>query len=181
MGEPLEEAYFNWLCAKVVDHFYTVNEVPTLSYSKLLRTLHNNEFVWMLSGDDNRAEDGKDLRGEFLIECDIPDNPEWRTIPGCSVLEMLIAFSRRAEYQNDQPAREWFWEFISNLGFLECTDDSVITSQDIEEHLELFIWRNYNIDGSGGLFPMQHSYRDQRAVEIWYQLCDYLVDQNKLP
>lgn len=181
MSEPLEHEYFNWLCAKVVDHFNDVNGVETLSYSTLLMALYTTEFVWMIVGDDNRAEDGKDLRAEFLLELDIPDNPQWRIETGCSILEMLIAFSRRAEYQTDIPAREWFWEFINNLGFLEMSDSSLLTAQDIQEFLEPFIWRTYEMDGSGGLFPMKHPHRDQREVEIWYQFCDYLVDQNRLP
>lgn len=181
MSEPLEEEYFNWLCMKVIDHHNTVRGVQTLSYTTLLWTLHHTEFVWMISGDDNRAEDGKDLRRDFLLELDIPDDPIWRVEPGCSILEMLIAFSRRTEFQSSQPAIEWFWEFIHNLGFLDITDDSNMTPQDIQEFLEPFIWRTYDMNGAGGLFPMEHPHRDQRDVEIWYQFCDYLVDQNRLP
>ncbi len=57
-------------------------EVPTpsLTYWKLFRTLYSTEFVWLLSGDDNRAEDGLELREEFLLESNIPDDPQWRDI-----------------------------------------------------------------------------------------------------
>lgn len=175
MNEPLEETYFNWLCEKVVSGHETAR------YQTVLRTLHNTEFVWMISGDDNRAEDGKNLRAEFLLELDIPDDPVWRIEPGCTVLEMLIAFSRRAEWQNDMPAKQWFWIFIVNLGLIECYDESGITPQDVCEFLEPFIWRTYEMDGRGGMFPMTHPHRDQRDVEIWYQFCDYLVDQDLMP
>src|SRR5689334_13453147 len=119
MSEPLENLYFNWLCAKVVD----VNETsPGLTYWKLFRTLHTTEFVWLLPGDDNRSEDGKELRIEFLLQADIPDDPDWRTLIECSVLEMLIAFARRTEFMSSISAREWFWIFIENLGLKEHND-----------------------------------------------------------
>jgi hypothetical protein len=37
------------------------------------------------------------------------------------------------------------------------------------------IWRTYDRRGHGGLFPLQRSNRDQRRVEIWYQLSEYLL------
>jgi hypothetical protein len=176
--EPLENLYFNWLCSKVVD---VRAPTPTLSYWTLLRTLQNTEFVWILSGDDNRAEDGKDLRREFLLMADIPDHPEWRHNTPCSILEMFVAFSRRAEFMTDIPAKDWFWEFMENLELNEYNDASGITPEDIDEILTVLIWRTYDMNGQGGLFPIEDPREDQRHVEIWYQFCDYLVDQERLP
>jgi len=177
MLEPLENLYFNWLCAKVVDVAW---EPRSGLYLKLLRKLHTTEFVWLLSGDDNRAEDGKELRTEFLIEGDIPDDPEWRLVVGCSVLEMLIAFARRAEYQTSDQTRVWFWEFIKNLS-LERFDDRAFNPHQVDDILEQFVWRTYNPNGLGGLFPIVRPSTDQREVEVWYQFCEYLVDQDRLP
>lgn len=176
MNEPLENLYFNWLCAKVIT---VVKTTPRPMDLRLLRILHNTEFVWLLSGDDNRAEDGKELRREFLIEADIPDDILWRTM-GCSMLEMLIAFARRAEFQTDDPAREWFWEFIENLGLREFADDSNAVAI-IQDKLDTVIWRTYDWHGYGGIFPIIHPQTDQRELEIWYQFCNYLVDQDRLP
>ncbi len=97
MTEPLENLYFNWLCAKVI---HVENPTPSLTYWKLFRELHNFEYVWLISGDDNRAEDGLELRTEFLMEVNLPDDPVWSGV-GCSVFEMLIAFSRKC--QNQKP------------------------------------------------------------------------------
>lgn len=178
MGEPLENLYFNWLCAKVVD----IRETnPRKCYWTLLKTLHTTEFVWLISGDDNRAEDGKDLRREFLLLGEIPDDPDWRTIEGCSVLEMLIGFSRRAQFETEMPSKDWFWEFIDNLGLKGFTDANHPDQNKIAEILDYFIWRMYDINGNGGLFPIRVSREDQRHTEIWYQFCDYLVDQDRLP
>lgn len=177
MSEPLENLYFNWLCAKVVDIRETS---PGLTYWKLFKALHTTEFVWLLTGDDNRAEDGKELRGEFLLQADIPDDPDWRTLVECSVLEMLIAFSRRTEYMSGSPAKDWFWIFIENLGLKECNDANFNGAQ-VDEVLYSFIWRTYRGDGVGGLFPLTNPGSDQKEVELWYQFCDYLADKHLLP
>lgn len=177
MKEPLENLYFNWLAAKVLNL-----RPPSGSdtYWELLKKLHRTEFVWMISGDDNRAEDGKELRKEFILEADIPDDPEWRTAIGCSVLEMLIAFAKRAEFQTDDAFPLWFWEFIRNLGLDRCTD-SAFDGDFVDLALEEFVWRTYQPNGNGGLFPIHNPGDDQRGVEIWHQFCEYLVDQDRLP
>ena len=175
----LEDMYFSWLITKVmnVDH----NRTPTTSYDTLLKTLHNTEFAWTLPGDDNRSADGKELRTEFLIASDAADDPDWRTLFPASVLEMLIAFSRRCEFNSDILAREWFWIMIDNLNLKEANDASRISPYEIEEVLEPFMWRQYAPDGDGGLFPLENPTRDQRDLEIWQQFCDYLVDKKLLP
>lgn len=178
MPEPLENLYFNWLSAKVL---YVPHPTPSLTFDILFKTLHNLEFIWLLSGDDNRAEDGKELRREFLIMGDIPDHEEWRTQIPCSVFEMLIAFSRRAEKNTGAPAADWFWEFLKNLNLAEANDGSGIEPGEIEDVIEILLWRNYPPDGDGGLFPLMEPNRDQTKLEIWEQFCDYLVDQNRLP
>lgn len=177
MDEPLENLYFNWLCAKVM---YLENSTPSLSYWRLLRLLHRTEYAWLISGDDNRAEDGLELREEFLLESRFEDEPEWRMQP-CSLLEMLIAFSRRAAFSTDTNAVDWFWEFIENLGLKECNDASRFSEDEIGEILYRLIWREYDLNGRGGLFPIQNPRRDQKNVEIWYQFCEYLADQNRMP
>ena len=176
MNEPLENLYFNWLCAKVMR---VENPTPSLTYWDLLRALHGTEFVWLLSGDDNRAADGVELRVEFLIAADIPDHSDWRSQP-CGLLEMLIALSRRAEFQSDISAYTWFWEFIENLGLGDCNDAACCSSEDINDVLYQLVWRTYEPNGQGGLFPMEHPKHDQTKVELWYQFFEYLADQNRL-
>ena len=175
--EPFENLYFNWLCAKVT---FVMRPTPSLTYDNLLRTLHNTEFVWLIAGDDNRAEDGLELRRDFILEAETPDDPEWRRFPGCSVLEMLIAFSRRAEHMTGQKAQDWFWEFMTNLGLSEVNDGHTASHEDIGDILYDFVWRTYEYNGYGGLFPLDEPLRDQTNVEIWYQFCDYLADKGRL-
>lgn len=177
MNELVEHLYFNWLCAKVLN-MKEVDSSPT--HWQLLTRIHRTEFVWIVSGDDNRAEDGKELRRDFILEAELPDDEEWRLIIGCSVLEMLIAFARRAEFQDETPTHIWFWEFIRNLG-LNDFDDNHFDPYAVDDILQNFIWRTYEPTGLGGLFPIEDPMSDQREVEIWYQFCEYLVDQERVP
>lgn len=173
-----ENMYFNWLAAKVIR---VQNPSPSNTFDTLLKTLHNTEFVWHVSGDDSRASDGKELRREFLIAGDFPDDKDWRTLYPCSVLEMLIAFSRRAEFNSDIPAVVWFWEMLTNLNLNDANDASDISPQEITDVLEHFMYRLYNYDGDGGLFPLDNPQQDQTEIEIWDQFFDYLVDKQRMP
>lgn len=175
MGEPLENLYFNWLCAKVID---PLKATPNETYWELLRVLHSTEFVWVIEGDDNRCADGKELRVEFLLQADIPDDIEWRSI-GCSVLEMLIAFARRAEFSTEQSIDDWFWEFMFNLGLHEFCDANNFDKQDVVDILDVFIWRQYDECCHGGLFPNDNPSIDLRELDIWYQFNEYLTSQDR--
>ena len=177
MDEPIEEAYFNWLYSKVarVD-----NPTPSLTFLTLMRDLHSTEFVFLISGDDNRAEDGLDLRREFLRESFTAQAPNWMDIP-CSVLEMFIAFSRKAHFEADAySSREWFWIFLGNLSLDDLNDASDHVSEIVSEVIDQFVWRTYRHDGYGGMFPLQQPKCDQRDVEIWYQFSEYLVNPGRL-
>lgn len=170
MDEPIEETYFNWLCAKVLSV-----QVPI--YWHLMRILHNTEFVWVVSRDRNRAEEGLELREDFLRELYLDPEEDWANEP-CSVLEMLIGFAKRAAFQTERTAKSWFWEFMTNLGLDEYRQVSNADVPIIEDILYTFIWRTYDDNGHGGMFPMRWPKRNQAGVEIWYQFCEYL-DENE--
>jgi len=174
MDEPIEEVYFNWLYSKVarVDV-----PTPSLTHWTLLRDLHSTEFVWLVPGDDNRAQDGLDIRKEFLNQAFLSEGPAWMSIP-CSVLEMLIAFARRADFQVDLGEREWFWIFLDNLTLRDLNDAMEDITPIVADVMDQFLWRTYRRDGRGGMFPLKKTSNDQRKVEIWYQFCEYLIDQD---
>lgn len=174
MNEPIEETYFNWLYSKVAS---TDVPTPSTTHWHLLRELHRTEFVWLLSGDDNRAEDGLELRREFYnaMRFTFQEEFPWEHV-GCSVLEMLIAFSRRAEFQTNIPSRDWFWKFLENLDLHELDDahyDEGFIPY-VDDVLDRFIWRTYGKNGEGGLFPLRFTGNDQTKVEIWYQFAEYI-------
>ena len=177
MEEPFEGVYFNWLCAKVID---VKKKKPSETYWRLLEQLHRTEFVPLLQMDENRAAYGKELRREFLLAADAPDNLEWRETLGCSILELLIAVARDLEFQTDVSRVSSFWELINNLGLIGYYDAINFDPAYVDGVLEVFNARAYLPDGYGGLFPLKNAQRDQREVEIWYQMFDYLTDQGRM-
>lgn len=172
--DKIEQAYFEWMCDLVCDRRYT-NQI---TYEKLLRFLHDTEFVYFIPKDENRAEDGIDLRYRFAIHHDYEDIDYCLDGP-CSVLEMMVALAIRCEESiMDDPGRgdrtgQWFWGMVSNLG-LGSMIDSRFDRQYVEEVVDRFLNRDYEPNGKGGLFTVRHCNRDLRTVEIWYQLCWYL-------
>lgn len=171
MTEPIEEAYFNWLCAKVLSPHINM-------YYDLMRILHSTEFVWSILGDRNRQEDGVELRQYFLNASEYEKDLNWFTEP-CSLLEVFISFAQRASFQTDTPVQDWFWIFMTNLCLDEYRQVSNSDLPVIEDILYSFIWRTYKPNGYGGLFPLDTTNEDQREVEIWYQFCAW-VDEKEL-
>lgn len=177
MNSELDELYLTWLYSQVAS---VKLKNPSRTFWSLLKILYNKEFVWIVANDDNRVEDGKDLRYEFIDAERLEDvDLEWINL-GCSMLEMLISLSRRLSFETDKRARGWFWHLMDNLG-LEIYNDRVnIPRDEVEEILNRVIWRTYAPDGSGGLFPLQWPKKDQRDVEIWYQMCSYLIEREEI-
>lgn len=172
MPEPIEGAYFNWLRAKVLDY-----NTPTYMYLELLKILYRTEFIWLLIGDENRADDGLELRTMFLNETGLDNDPYWFR-SACSVLEMLIAFAKRAAFETDMTDKEWFWIFITNLGLDRYkTVTTPNEKRTIERTLETLMLRLYDHSGYGGLFPLREPMEDQTKLEIWFQFNRYLDDQ----
>lgn len=173
MTQPLDEQYFIWLYSQVGS---VKSRVRSRTYWSLLRQLYSKEFVWLVPNDDNRVEDGRDLRHEFVTEQGIegPD-PEWMQM-GCSVLEMLVALSRRLAFESTGRPARWFWHLIENLKLNDFTDAVEYDTQFVDGTLDILIWRLYEPNGEGGLFPLRKPKEDQRRVEIWYQLSAYLLE-----
>jgi len=177
MDAPLDELYLRWLYSQVLP-LETTN--TSRSFWSLLGQLYSKEFVWIVANDDNRLEDGRYLRHEFLEEEGLNADHEWAGL-GCSMLEMLVGLSRRVAYQLDGEPRYWFWELLGNVGLDRCNDRAYKSNkkweEDVDEVLDRLIWRNYEADGRGGLFPLKHPDKDQREVELWYQMSAFVLEQ----
>lgn len=167
----LDDRYLTWLYGQVAE---VKTRKSSKTYWDLLRQLYCTEFAWFVPNDDNRAEDGRELRFEWASVEDVELPDHWLRL-GCSFLEMLIGLARRLEFQTDESCEHWFWQLINNMGLLGCHDRSNFGEQDVEERTSSVIWRTYDYDGNGGLFPLRSASRDQRQVEIWYQFCEYLL------
>lgn len=174
MSAFLDQRYFDWLYGQVCS---VEVKSPSRTYRNLLHILYTKEFVWIIPNDDNRVEDGKELRYIFLSEEQITvDDQHWMEL-GCSMLELLIGLSRRLEFETDIPAVDWFWELLENLNLHKMSDQKHISRHNVEDILDRVIWRNYEYDGSGGLFPLVNAEKDQRKVELWYQLSAYILER----
>jgi hypothetical protein len=172
---PLDELYFTWLYSKV-GSVKVAN--PSKTYWALLRKLFTKEFVWIVANDDNRAEDGRDLRREFMEDEEIASvDDDWMRL-GCSMLELLIALSRRLEFEAGWSVKHWFWVLIENLNLHLYSDDVPLPEQEVDDILDCVIWRTYADDGTGGLFPVKHYTQPLPDMEIWYQMCAYLIENH---
>lgn len=176
MNEPLDELYFKWLYSQVGN---VKLKNPSRTYWSLLRILHRKEFVWIIPNDDNRLEDGRDLRDQFVDAEGLYNvDPIWLSL-GCSMLEMLIALAKVLSFEDDRrDAGDWFWELLRNLNLLVCTDNYELDHAAINQTLDNVIWRIYRRDGDGGLFPLRRPRKDQRDEELWYQMNAYILENN---
>lgn len=176
MNTPtLDELYFTWLYGQVSP---ITEKAKSRTRWNLLRRFHQTEFVWIVPNDDNRAEDGRDLRHEFIEKEDVDNpDPEWLKL-GCSMLELLIGLSRRLSFEDDGSPERWFWQMVENLNLAQYTDNERLPIATVDEALNRVIWRTYSSNGIGGLFPLRNPSQDQREVELWYQLSAYLLDDD---
>lgn len=175
----IEQDYFHWLCELVGI------ENQDKSYWMLAKDLNKLAFIPLIDRDENRAMDGLDLRDQFL-DCEL--YPESAKIEGeCSVFEMIIALAQRMDFQtsgvdsnNRNKTAYWFWEMMDNLNLTVLDDESYddyIGRERVEEIVDVFVNREYDFNGVGGLFPLRYAEEDQRKVEIWYQMSAYLYER----
>ncbi len=170
---PLDDAYLEWLYAQVGP---VREKRSSKTYWNLLRLLYTKEFIWLIPNDDNRVEDGRELRHEFVNSLNLHHiDREWMSL-GCSFLEMLIALSGRFAFEAGGDRAYWFWHFLRVLDLDIYTDNMQLPLEKIDDTLDTVIWRTYRSDGHGGLFPLKHPHEDQTEVELWYQLGAYLLE-----
>ena len=179
MNELLDDVYLEWLYGQVSSLKY---RHASCTYWNLFNHLYRKKFIWFVANDDNRAEDGRDLRLEFFEFKQMPIDREWYELD-CSVLEMIIALSRRLSFEADDTTESWFWELLNNLGLVYYNDavyrdQESLIMEEVDHKINRLISREYEADGSGGLFPLKYPLKDQRLVEIWYQLSDYLAERD---
>jgi hypothetical protein len=170
----IEDKYFEWMYDLMCEDDYD----DEYSYRELFSYLHSVEFVYTISRDANRANDGIDLRYRFSWDTGYPCADSELDGP-CSVLEMMIALAIRCEETiMDDPAigdrtSQWFWKMIVNLGLGDMID-SRFDKIYVEDVITKFLNREFEPDGRGGLFTIWNCDYDLRDIEIWTILCWYL-------
>lgn len=165
------DGYFEWLYDLVCKDMYS----ERLSYRRLLEYLYNVEFVWLMSMDENRAEEGLALRYRYYVITGYTAD----AYGPCSVLELMVALAIHCEENiMDNPkigdrTSQWFWQMINNLGLGSMAD--IRFDEDYVDYIiDRFLNREYDSDGRGGLFRIRDCPRDVRDMDIWNQLCYFL-------
>lgn len=170
--------YYHWLC-----EFVDINNSKR-SYFLLMQTLHNKPFFWTVPNDDNRADDGIMLRTRFVKDMGYDDYAVKMLERPCSMLEMLIALAQRMDtimdnLDNVDRTNKWFWEILGNIGLDQFTDEKYFDmggELKIVNILNDVLERKYKKNGQGGLFPLKKPTKDQRKIEIWYQMSAYILE-----
>lgn len=172
-GDRINNEYFEYLYELIDAKRFS----KRVSYRKLLMHLHDIEFTWFVPFDDNRADDGIQLRRRFALARNDMTVVDYLSGP-CSVLEMMVALAVRCETFMDDTSYgdrtgQWFWGMIHNLG-LSPMIDSKFDKDFTDDIIARLLNREYEPDGTGGLFTIRRCDRDLRTVEIWRQLSWYL-------
>lgn len=164
--------YFYWLIDLV--------GMNRKEYYELLYFLYHRNYEWFIPLDENRAQDGFDLRLKFAESQGMDYRLVLNELPAdCTVLEMMCALAKRCEDQimtnidyGDRTS-VWFMDMIKSLG-VDIYTDSNFDEEKVDYCICRFLNRDYEPDGKGGLFTVKNPPRDMRNVEIWCQLNWYL-------
>jgi hypothetical protein len=163
--KKIDVEYYEWLVSQV--------HIPNnRTYHDLFERLHNLEFVWIVPNDDNRISDGYALRYEFSEKHRDEIEPKF-----VSILEVLVALSRRTSDTAGSHPYRWAWRLLKNIQLTKMYDPLTDEKADrIDEILYALIWRTYQWGGKGGFFPLKYPKEDQTKVEIWYQMNAYVME-----
>lgn len=170
------DKYFKWLKSQV--EFLDFPE----TYDRLFVILNEKIFTYKHPMDKNRALEALQLRDDYRRETGRRGISNG--LPA-TVLEVLVSIAKRMNYIcasfDEDRTKEIFWRLLANLDLSRMSDpyyEDTGGDGRVGIILNNFLERNYNPDGRGGLFPMDKPRQDQREVEIWYQMNQYLSDPN---
>lgn len=161
-----DEVYYSWL----VDRGYPTNNVE--GYNALFELLFKTEYDPLKEMDQNRRDDGLELRIEWADIFGMDPPKEWFEQP-CSILEAIIALAARCEFQSSRfTENEWVTMLLENMGIL-------MNAYELQDNIE-FVRRvldDFN-DGVANVFP--NSVPGSINKELWYQMMDYLSEIDPL-
>lgn len=182
MKEKINLSYNDWLYSQIEKRDFQGLE-------DFIFDLQSYPFICLVPHDDNRVEEGIELRYKFADENGV-QLPEDILSRGCTLLEMLVALADRMDFILFDPSKGsrrsiWFWLFIDNLKLQKYTNDD--NKADISKKkkfnrivINKFLRRDYLPNGKGGLFPLENPTSDQREVEIWYQMSAYIRENYEI-
>lgn len=149
-------------------------------YRPLFTCLHNTPFHWRVDDDRNRATDGMYQRNWFYEECGFSNH--LFDAKSCSVLEMLTALAVRMDNEytgipGEPDPSGIFMEMLNNLGLLDVPSRNFGKFDGTAEILDKWMNREYEPNGKGGIFPLDHITVDQRIQPIWNQMNSYVTER----
>lgn len=182
-SESMIELYIQWL--------YSLIGYPSWEYGhywRVVRRLFMKEFYWIVNNDENRLHDGLDLRERFADDYNLDLEKVKYIIDGpCTVLEALVAFADRIDkdvmWQPDDESKRafWFWSMLFNMGLDKVRfSDEYFDGEamiELDSMIDRVLSRRYAKNGVGSLFPLRDPKKDQRRVELWYQM-QYWISEN---
>lgn len=185
----MQPEYFEWLVSKVTSPVVPADEsaraVMGALYGIRVRSLP-------MIDDEPRLIDGKQLRLEYedergasAIALEDAANPDADL---CTVLEMLVALSRRMDDIMRDPldpsssVPNWFWGMVSTMvgqSYYPCCYWSFpvnsATVHIVSDCALRFLGRQYDGSGhNGNIFVGLHPSVDIREMDIWTQACWFM-------
>lgn len=168
-----EDKYVDWIIEQVCDEGY--EQMADRRY--LFDALDREPFIPACRMDENRAEDGVDLRHRYFLETGEESGHGLRR---CTMLEMLAALAMRCEetimIDMDVGRRVGRWFFPMLVNMASPLEDGIFGSPyTVMMGCRRLRNHDYAPDGRGGLFYIPGYKGDMRGLEIWSQLMAYLV------
>lgn len=158
----MRRTYLDWLVEQVKG-----TDKP---YKKLFEQLNSITYIWAEILDRDRAGKAIELRYEYGYS-------QAQSVASATVLEVLIALARDMDDVTGEPGEDhadyWFGKMLDNLG-LSAFDDDHFDSRKVAKIVDIWLNKEYDKNGRGGLFPLKRSFEDQRHVPIWSQACSFI-------
>lgn len=182
--EEVQQLYFEWLLSRMGIENYVLDTLRIASVE-----LHQVSFVVDIPKDGNRLLEGAKLREEFEDEYTFGvRNRSYLNEKSVSLFEVLITLAEHMSdnmTDEDKPAGEFYEEMLQNTLIYANAHAISETRQPLlgeqyKNHIHSIahniMFRYYDKDGKGGFFPLKKPDKDQRKVELWYQMQAYLME-----
>lgn len=133
----------------------------------IMYILHGVRFTWdpNIEHDSNRASDGLQLRRDYLFVCGKGRETYKFDIHDVSFFEVYVGLAKKMAHLLDK-------SLPSSMAYLLRIGpfDVRMSHDEVVDVAERVMIRDYDFNGVGGLFPLMMAARDQRDVELIYQL-----------
>ncbi len=160
-------------------------------YLRLSEKLQGTEFIPILEMDENRCGECRELRRDFAeYYLTYYDDEHMSDIldglygENGTMMEMLVVLAEKmnfdlADSEYEAGVGHWFRELLENCGLIGYTNETMADQRyckSAADILDTVIFRKYDWDGEGSLFPLRWPKHDQRYTELIVQMNDYIEE-----